>query len=257
MKIDLSCPIELRGYALSAGEKGVQATLRLYNLSPRRIVAFEAAARWRRPDGLSMVCPFSCERPRAGGHEMFQHPLLNDRIPDADGLEILFSSVRFDDGEWHAGEGPFAEIGSLPAMSDEELAMLKAVAGEDAVCHPRQDSRTWLCVCGRTNSNAQDICVRCGRDHFTALGHTPENIRFHYESAKSAPRAEATPSEVLARRFLRRRAKLFRGTLFTVLMLLAITAFFALQSPEPQADASSTHTVETVVQNSQSIDERP
>ena len=137
MKIDLSCPIEVRGYALDCTQPIARASVRLYNLTNRRIEGFEAVARWHsRVENRKILCPFSMERLHAGSESMFQIELDNRRLPDADSLEILFNSVRFEDGdrEWRAGNVPYTEIGPLPPMGSEELRMLKAAAGEDAVC---------------------------------------------------------------------------------------------------------------------------
>lgn len=236
MKIDLSCPIEVRGYVLSYTENGMQAAARLYNLTTRRIASFEAVARWRSGrDGRKIVCPFSMERVHACGESIFQISLDNTRLPDADSLEILFNTVRFEDSdaEWHAGDGPFAEMNPLPPMSAEELSILKDVAGEDAVCYPSQNSQAWTCVCGRINSNSTESCARCHRSHFTSIGYTPEKVRFLHEARKPVD----VPAE-LPKGSPVRRMNLFRRTLLWTLAILALTAFIVLQDRPAGTSAS-------------------
>lgn len=228
MKIDLSCPIEVRGYVLSYSEHSMQASVRMYNLTPRRIASFEAVARWHSSEeNKSIVCPFSMDTPRAAGETIFQIALDNNRLPTADSLEILFNTVRFQDGDadWQANNGPFAEMQPLPGLESNELTLLRNAAGTDAVCYPRQDSRIWTCVCGRMNLNNADQCVRCHRDHFEALSFTPERVQ-------NSQTAEAIVSpSTLQEGFLRRRSRLMRRTLLMSLAVLAIATLFALGLP--------------------------
>lgn len=47
MIVDLSCPIELRGYELLMDDNGhTRAYIRLFNLSERAVVAYSATTRW-------------------------------------------------------------------------------------------------------------------------------------------------------------------------------------------------------------------
>lgn len=246
MKIDLSCPIEVRGYVLNYTEKGMQAAARLYNMTTRRIASFEAVARWSNgPDGRKIVCPFSMEHVHACGESMFQISLDNNRLPDADRLEILFNTIRFEDGdtEWHAGNGPFAEMNPLPPMSSDELSMLKSVAGDDAVCYPHPDFQTWTCVCGRMNPAESESCARCRRDRFTSIGYTPEKVRFLYEAQKPAE-----PVPEISGRSRIRRTGMFRRTFLWTLAILALTAFFFLQDNPMDTNASlnASAAIETV-----------
>lgn len=247
MKLDLSCPIELRGYALSYSDDAVQASVRLYNLTNRRIESFEAVAKWRSSTSNgSVAAPFCAERLRAGGENGFKITLSSSRLPDADRLELIFTSVRFEDGgpDWRAGEGEIVEISPIEPIPSDELAMLKAVAGDDAICYPKQDSQAWRCVCGRVNPNTEDACARCHRDHFTAIGHTRENVRFLYESPKAAPAAanESDAIEELHARYLRQRTRLFRRTIAMALVALALTALLVLSNPPSRAADAAAET---------------
>ena len=180
MKMDLSCPIELHGYALSFSGSGVQASVRLYNLSNRRIASFEAVAKWRSSAaGRSVAAPFCAERLRAGGESEFTLSLSTARLPEADQLELVFTSVRFEDGgpDWRAGHGQIVEVAPPAPIPSDELGRLRSAAGHDAICYPQQDADTWRCVCGRVNAQTDGVCARCRRDRSSALGHTPESVR--------------------------------------------------------------------------------
>lgn len=248
MKIDLSCPIEVRGYTLSRSDRGTQAAVRLYNLTNRRIASIEAVARWQcTPENRRIVCPFSMERMNACGGSIFQITLDNNRLPDADSIEILFNTVRFEDGdaEWHAGNGPFAEMSPLPPLNGEERMLLKNIGGEDAVCWPVQNDAVWTCVCGRMNPRGTDVCARCRRSFADAMACTPERAQ---EQARRAAEA-AVPAELLERRFERRRTRLFHRTLLFALAALAVTAFLVVYdqpAPKPAALNASATAIETV-----------
>lgn len=232
MKLDLSCPIELRGYTLSYTETEVCAAVRLYNLSSRRIASFEAVAKWHSSaSNRSTAAPFCAERLRAGGENGFKITLTTERMPDADSLDILFTRVSYEDGldEWRCGEGMIVDVAPLPAIPSDALAELRSIAGVDAVCYPRQDSQVWRCVCGRTNLNSADKCARCHRDHFEALGYTPEAVakrpRPHPSQEEPIPQAQL---ESLHADFVRQRTRLLKRTLAAALALLALAAFCVL-----------------------------
>ncbi len=179
MRLDLSCPVEVRGYAISAGGGVVRASVRLHNLARRQVASIEGAAGWfSTASDRRLAMPFCVERLRACGGHGFRIALETALLPEADRLELCFSRVRFaDGGEWRAGAGPFAEMQPLPPIVPGELAALRELAGGDAVCYPKQTSKLWRCVCGRLNPNDEDRCARCRRDHIAALACTPEAVR--------------------------------------------------------------------------------
>ena len=248
MKIDLSCPIEVRGYTLSRTDRDMQAVVRLYNLTDRRIASIEAVARWQSTaENRRIVCPFSMERMNACGRSIFQITLDNNRMPNADNIEILFNTVRFEDGdtEWHAGNGPFAEMTPLPPLDSEERTLLKAAAGEDAVCWPRQNDAVWTCICGRMNPFGTDVCARCRRCKNETMACTPNRAKEKLRLTADP----AVPVEVLEHRFERRRARLFQRTLLFALAALAVTAFLVISeqpAPKPAALNASATAIETV-----------
>ena len=193
MKVDLSCPVEVRGYALSGDGDAMRASIRLYNLTRRRVAWLEGAAGWFSASGKRMATPFRADSLRAPGESAFRIALETSRLPDANRLELRFSRVGFDDGdEWHAGDGPFADLEPLPAIAPSELDALRDFAGADAVCYPKQTSQIWRCVCGRLNPNDVDTCARCHRSHFAAIACTSDAVR---SRAESTPAGQSYASE--------------------------------------------------------------
>lgn len=193
MKVDLSCPVEVRGYALSGDGDAMRASVRLYNLTRRRVAWLEGAAGWFSASGKRMATPFRADSLRAPGESAFRIALETSRLPDANRLELRFSRVGFDDGdEWRAGDGPFADLEPLPAIAPAELDALRDFAGADAVCYPKQTSQIWRCVCGRLNPNDADTCARCHRSHFAAIACTSDAVR---SRAESTPAGQGYASE--------------------------------------------------------------
>ena len=242
MKLDLSCPIELRGYTLTASESAVEASVRLYNLTNRRIASFEAIAKWRsRSSGRSIAMPFCAQRLRAGGENGFRISLSCSRLPDADRLDVVFTAVDFEDGPdgWRAGEGRIVEIEPLEAISPADLAALRAAAGEDAVCFPVENRETWRCVCGRVNPVEDDSCVRCHRARSAALACTPGRVHSGAAETTRTKDDEAVLTGLQAD-CLRQRARLFRRSLAMAVAALLLTALLVLtRQPADAVNASA------------------
>lgn len=248
MKLDLSCPIELRGYTLSYTDSAAQASVRLYNLTNRRIASFEAIAKWRsRTTDRGVAMPFCAERLRAGGENGFRINLSCDRQPDADRLDLVFTSVRFEDGgpDWRAGEGKIVEIVPLEAISSEDHAALRSVAGKDAMCFPKQDKQLWRCVCGRVNALDEESCARCHRDRAAVMNCTPEMIRA--QQAASAPEESHESKEALIAdmraQYLRHRARLLRRTVAMAIAVLALTVLLVLKYQPVEAASANAEVV--------------
>lgn len=245
MKLDLSCPIELRGYTLSYTDSDVQASVRLYNLTNRRIASFEAIAKWRsRSSDRGIAMPFCAERLRAGAENGFRINLSCDRQPDADRLELIFTAVRFEDGgpDWRAGEGTVVDVSPLEPISSANLEALRTAAGPDAVCFPRQERHLWRCVCGRVNAADTETCVRCHRDRADALRHTPEAVRAHQPAFVSDESIEDEEELIndMHTRYLRHRGRLLRRTLAMAIAALALTVLLVLNyNPVEAASASA------------------
>lgn len=247
MKLDLSCPIELRGYTLSFADGIAEASVRLYNLTTRRIASFEAIAKWRSSaSGKSVALPFCSDRLRAGGEDGFRINLSCHRLSDADQLELVFTSVRFEDGEdWRAGAGMIVEIEPLEPISASDLSALRTVAGEDAVCFPLRNDQTWRCICGRMNQVSSESCARCHRKQPFALGCTPENVRFL--STAIQPGSAQSEVDELQKNYFRQRTRLFHRTLATAIAALVLTVLLILSyQPSDAGNASAEAALEAI-----------
>ena len=251
MKLDLSCPIEMRGYSLSYENGIAEASVRLYNLTTRRIASFEAVAKWHSSvSEKSIATPFCADRLRAGGENGFRISLTSSRLADADRLELVFTAVHFDDGDpWRTGEGMIVDVTPLEAISSADLAALRSIAGEDAICFPKQDSLTWRCVCGRVNPNSDESCARCHRLQQIAIGHTPESVRLLGESIRSTHQdcLNDETAAALHRDYIRQRAKLFRRTLATAIFALALTVFLVMTHQPGDASSANAETAHEII----------
>jgi len=248
MKLDLSCPIELRGYTLSYTDSAAEASVRLYNLTNRRIASFEAIAKWHsHTTDRGVAMPFCAERLRAGAENGFRINLSCDRQPDADRLDLVFTFVRFEDGgpDWRAGEGSIVDVSPLEPISSEDLEALRSAAGPDAVCFPKQNRQVWRCVCGRTNALEESVCVRCHRDHLTALDFTPENIRAQHVA--SAPETARESEDALIAdmhaSYLRHRSRLLHRTVAMAIAALALTMLLVLHYQPVEAASANAEVV--------------
>ena len=240
MKVDLSCPVELRGYELTSDDAGrTRASVRLYNLAGRRISAFEAVVRWENSrTGASAAVPFTAEHLRAGGRSYFTLSLSTDLVCAADYVELNFTRVRFEDGdrEWRAGGGMIVEISETEPLSGPEQNALLALAGEDAIRFPEENEKTWTCVCGRVNLQSGRPCVRCGRGHddvFPAL--TRESVLASDIRVEAVLDLDDMPlderrdmrrrEERMHRELRRKRAALIRRTAVAAVAVLALVLF--------------------------------
>ena len=243
MKVDLSCPVELRGYELTSDDAGhTRASVRLYNLAGRRISSFEAVVRWENSKtGASAAAPFTADHLRAGARSYFTLSLSTDLVRAADYIELNFTRVHFEDGDhdWHAGGGTIVEISETEPLSGPEQNALFAAAGEDAVRFPEEDEKTWTCVCGRVNLQNGRPCVRCRRGHDDVF---PMLTR--RKVLESGVRAEAVldlddmplderrdmrrREERLQREFRRKRAALIRRTAAAAVAVIVLVLFACL-----------------------------
>lgn len=248
MKLDLSCPIELRGYTLSYTDSTAQASVRLYNLTNRRIASFEAIAKWRsRTTDRGIAMPFSAERLRAGGENGFRINLSCDRLPDADRLDLVFTSVRFEDGspDWRAGEGKIVDVSPLEPISSSDLEALRSAAGPDAVCFPKQDRHLWRCVCGRSNAPDHEACVRCHRNRLAAMDFSRDVVRAKHPpipSEVSDENEDALIADMHAR-YLSHRSRLLHRTVAMAIAALALTVLLVLNYQPVEAASANAEVV--------------
>lgn len=179
MKIDLTCPIEIRGYELICDDRGcVRAYITLSNLAPHAIARFDAIVCWANSQsGQSAAQPFRADRLEADARAEFRFSLSTTAVPEADTLEIHFTRVHFADGQadWIGGQAEPVEIDEIPEISGAEARMLTNAAGEDAVRFPEKHEKHWVCVCGRANFRHQTTCARCLRNRTDVLRNLNRN----------------------------------------------------------------------------------
>lgn len=168
MKIDLTCPIEMRSYELTSDERGfTRARVRLNNLAAHPVSRFDAVVCWAcSASGQSEARSFRAEYMNIDARSEFTYSLASVEVPEADILELHFTRVRFADGaaDWIGGQSETLEINELPDMDEDELALLTDAAGDDAVRFPEATEKHWFCVCGRANAIHHRRCARCGRE---------------------------------------------------------------------------------------------
>ena len=181
LKIDLTCPIEIRGYELTCDEEGgARAYIRMNNLAAHPISRFDAVACWSNSQtGQSEAQTFRVDQLDADARSEFPFTLAAFAVPHADTVDIHFNRVRFADGtaDWIGGQAETIDIDELPLLSEEESDLLCDIAGDDAVRFSELHEKHWVCVCGRANYLHHETCSRCGRERDEVLNQcSRENI---------------------------------------------------------------------------------
>lgn len=167
MIIDLSSPLELRGYEIMHDDSGAaRAYIDLFNLSDYTVNAYSATVRWSRDgsdDGFNDYV--AVDNIAIPGGAFFKLVLSGGDFKYPDRIEMYFSSVSFDNGMlWEPKDGDLVDVGEFKPLEGEALERLKAVAGEDASIFPETQDNFWRCVCGRINALESDECMRCRRE---------------------------------------------------------------------------------------------
>lgn len=174
MIIDLTCPLELRGYEILHDDSdNVRAYIELYNLLDKRISQFDAVIRWIASDyGEIEETPFVADQLRASARSAFHISVSTQTMPLADRLEIVFLRICFEDEspEWLGDPDRLIDIDLEDSVDGRTLNYLMSIAGRDVVRFPRRTQDYWICVCGHVNGDALSQCRRCFRDKQTVLG---------------------------------------------------------------------------------------
>ena len=173
MIIDLSCPVELRGYELLHDDAGTaRAYIDLFNVSERTVTGYAGTVRWSRDEtGESLNDSVSVDEIAIPAGGEFRLLLTSSGLNYADRLEIYFSRVAFEGApEWKCGEGELVDVGEQQTLQGNELGALRAAAGGDAVMYPETQDNFWRCVCGRINPLSEAECARCRREREYVLG---------------------------------------------------------------------------------------
>lgn len=223
MIIDLSCPIELRGYELLQDDHGnARAYLKLFNLSNQIVTGYSATVCWfnglTRASITENIEVGACELAPKSAFKLVHS--TRDTVA-VDYVELYFSSVSFANGEiWRPKDGDLIEIGEQPRLEGAQLDMLKRAAGRDAVQYPQVQKNYWRCVCGRINLLEDESCARCERSRNEVL------IRLNEKAIRNgAERNNKRPSP--DREYGQRPSNGWR-TFLTIAVLLVLLALAAV-----------------------------
>ena len=224
MIVDLSCPIELRGYELLNDDFGsVRAYIRLYNLSDKRIQSYSATVSWFNALTRARVTEsITVDECAIEPESMFKLIHSTKNIARIDHVEMYFASVGFEDGTvWLPSDGDLIEIGEQKALEGYELDKLKMLAGKDAVQYPQVQRDYWRCVCGRVNLLSQDACARCKRDRTEVL----KKLNPKAVGNSSGKDGESSVKVHSAKTKKEKHPGLFFGKALIVILLIALAAY--------------------------------
>ncbi len=172
MIIDLSCPIEMRGYELLTDDAGTtRAYLKLFNISNKTITGYSATVHWSRDLSDDEINDhIAVDTIEIAEKINFELKLTSDLVRNADRMELYFSSVQFDDGtQWHPADGDLIDVDEQPYLKGMAGQVLREKAGDDAIMYPQTQDRFWRCVCGRINLLTDEKCLRCERERAYVL----------------------------------------------------------------------------------------
>ncbi len=165
MKIDLSCPAELRQYELPK-EDYPACDLKLYNLGEKTINSVEVTVIFLNKEKEEL------ERLVYRAHDLDGRPATvfavavpKENAGEAVALEVMIDKIWFDDASvWRRGKYALSEYTPNNLPNSRSLEMLRFVAGNTAVGFPQKQDGLWICVCGRPNGADERTCVRCHRE---------------------------------------------------------------------------------------------
>lgn len=233
--VDLSCPIELRGYELLNDDFGnIRAYIRLHNLTKKKIVGYAATINWYNAITRARITEsISVDECEIEPQDDFKLVHSTQNLAKIDHVEMYFASVAFEDGsEWKPGNGDLIEIGEQPELAGAGLDRLREAAGEDAVQYPQVQKEYWRCVCGRINYLKDEKCVRCQRERNRVLKAFNRRaiMRSQDENAKrNAPR----------RKTQAQKKRAWRSVLYLLLalLLMAVLAIAGFRLGRDGSDA--------------------
>ena len=228
MIIDLSCPIELRGYEIMHDDSGAaRAYIDLFNLSEETVSGYGATVRWSRDETReSANDDVSVDAIAIPGGGLFKLVLSTGLVKYADRVELYFNRVDFTSGEiWKPKDGELVDVGEFVPLEGEELDRLKAAAGEDAYIFPEMQDNFWRCVCGRINPLDADRCMRCLRERNYVLAElNRKSLNMDDEAVqrreKRVRRAQEARSKV--------PKKDGKADIYLILLLISVTVFVTL-----------------------------
>ncbi len=167
MIIDLSSPVELRGYEIMHDDSGAaRAYIDLFNVADDTITGYSATVHWKRDEtGENANDYIAVDSVAIPGGGLFKLVLSCGAFAFADRLEMYFDRVSFQSGEeWTPKDGDLVDVGEFRPLEGGELDKLRQEAGEDACMFPEMQDEFWRCVCGRINPLSSEECARCRRE---------------------------------------------------------------------------------------------
>lgn len=235
MKIDLSCPVEVRTVEITVFDRGLpRAYVHLFNLAKSTVCAVEGLAHWQNESGEEEVLSFAASGMRVSARSNFTISLSPHNL-EASSLEIEFTRVQMGPGEknWIAEGDGWIDVPPSEPLGGREEAALVRLAGLGAVQYARLIPGAWICVCGRANALGDEQCARCMRGRETCLSRfTREAACYHLPPLPDTlaamppepqlPFSFEKPRESVKKRRAKQRSKNRRFFLTVVLLLLAI-----------------------------------
>lgn len=190
MKLDLSCPVEIRMAIVSSEDVG---TLRLLNLSGKVIASIQVSFETETGHGNQRIMDVSA---MSGGRFEVSIPVLGAR--EGQLADATVEKVWFDDATlWRRDLNATYSYEQNLLPLGRALEELCFVAGQDAVCYPSEQGFIWVCVCGGATSAEYDTCRVCGREKEGTFAH------YTQEAVESTIKKRAEEMEVLAKKALK------------------------------------------------------
>lgn len=190
--VDVNCPVEVQGVEIKVKEKSnlTCCALDFFNLSNKNVAAVK----------FVLKCYDSFGKPVTDNNEI--EALVQDQLAqpkkhfgmdkcislpnhsNTRKVDVIVTSVLFQDGSiWEIKENKLQNFKLCKIVDKQERDNLKTVVGNDAVCYSKILGDTWLCACGKLNSNLQEKCQRCERNREFVLNNynTKESINKEIE----------------------------------------------------------------------------
>lgn len=163
LKIDLSCPAELRKYELPR-ENYPACDLMLYNLARKTITSVEVTLSLILQDEKLDRVVYRAHDLDGRSGTVFAVTVPAGEKTAADRVEVVIDKVWFDDNSiWRRSKTPMTEYVPNDLPAGKALEFLHFFAGKDAVGYPEEREDLWMCLCGRPNPLGEPVCIRCHR----------------------------------------------------------------------------------------------
>ncbi len=238
MLIDLSCPVENRGFSVQKnGETGkTYVLLKLLNISEKTITALNFNLKACDKDGVEILSvPVELTELSAPPKSFFAEdkPFYLDGVKNAESISIDVTYAAFEGEEpYTVSDENIIDYDSKEASIDDAMMLRKLVP--DAVCFASEKTDHWKCACGRPNFLDSENCVRCGRSKDVMLANfsSKEALNDALNEVQKAIEAEETQKALEAeelRKEKKRKIKkgfLTAGIVIIALALLSVAGYF-------------------------------